>query len=99
MYFKVRMYSFTSKETETAFQNWLKWLDGGYVHPFDIKEFHKFVMVFHNNKEQISKEQFCSIVKKHIHTSRTQNYGVVQKFYCQLEAIDCFLKSKERRFK
>ena len=93
------MYTFKSSKTQNAFNAWLKWLDGGTTHSCDMKEFFKFVQVCYDNGERISKEQFCALVKTRIHTSRTHNYGVVQKLYFQFDTIIQYLKAKQERFK
>lgn len=90
--------SFKSEETQKAFLNWLKWLDGGTIHPNDAGPFYNFVYLYCKNCEKTTKESFCAIVRKHIHTSRTHNYGVIQKMYNRLIAVQKYLESEKTGF-
>lgn len=88
---------FNSEETLKAFLEWQKlWAEPTY-HPCDMDRFHAFVKVYHEQKEDITKEQFSRMCKEYTKTSRHHHYGAHQKFYRRLTAIVEYLKWQDRK--
>ena len=87
---------FNSHSVEEAFIAWLTIGGGINPNPLDEERFFRCVTAYYENGEDVSKEAFVKECKKYTHTSRTQNYGICQKYYNRLDIIVRFLKTTRK---